>query len=447
MNPAGRPRSAMRLQHHALQSLLAVRPLERLYAGQGRRDGGGAVLVRQLLLGLPETEWNETTVAFERHFTQLGTLTLPGCLPLRERVDGGQGSFYLVSDAPRGATVGEFVRQAGPLPLGTAARIVVDLVDLLLHARAAGVHHYALHRGNVLIAAGGAVTLLDLGLAPFFLERLSGRLQRVHPAWDSLFPEPAVLAPELIAGEPLGEWTDLYGVGALLYLLTTGTLPYSGAAMVAYNAILAGRSSTDPRDVTPELDPLVASLVIACLKRTPSDRPPSLEALRAVLAPFALSAEAAFEPYRLGLTDRPWLERFEPLLRLVNTDGNPDAALPDEPDVVVPLFQVAGRPMSDVELLSRMSADQRRIYLAGGSAMSRATRQIETRRGMLLGVAIAVVAALIFGPRLLDGLGLFGAVPVISSRGWLDTAPAAARAAEGPDPRHERRPLVLYVER
>ena len=435
---------AARLQHHALQSLLAVRPLERLYAGQSRRDGGAAVLVRQVLPGLPESEHAETARLFEEHFSRLQTLTLPGCLPLRERHDAGGGAFYLVQDAPIGVTLGDLMRAAGPLPVGTAARLAVDVIDLLIHARAAGVHHFGLNRGSVLLDARGAVTLLDLGIAPFILERLAGRLQRVHPAWDSLFPDPTALSPELIASETLSEATDVYGVGALLFLMLTARMPYGGSAMLAYNAILAGRTPLSPRTIASDLPEDISALVESCLQRRPEDRPASLEALRAPLAAVAVRVEDAAAAVRGFVTDQPWTDRFRPLLRVVEND---DPEPPTEDNVVVPHIQAAGRPMSDIELLARMSQEQRRIYLAGGGAPGVHTRAAETRRGMLLGVALALIALLFFAPKILGDFGLLDDEPETINLPVLPPVePATRRASENFDTARERRGAVLYLD-
>ncbi len=413
-------RSAPRLAEHALSSLLAVRPLERLYAGRTRREDGPEVMVRQLLPGLDDAERDATRALFEVHFARLATLTDPGCLPLRERSSPADAAspLYLVTEAPSGVTLGELVRAAGSLPASLAARVATDVIDRLIHARAAGVLHFGLHRGNVLVDGDGRITVVDLGVVPFLFERLDGvlgvgpsstggpRPQWVVAAWDSLFPDPAAVAPELIAGEPLGAATDVYGLGALLYYLLTATHPYAGSSVVVYNAVLSGRGNLDPRHHLDTIEPGLAELVQACLSRDPAQRPPDLEAVRAALAPRAGTTSELLAAYGPVLRSRPYLDRFKPLLRLVGGTGpSAPVELETESEVVVPLFQGSGEPLSEGELLARMSPDQRRIWFAGATDRRDGTASA-TRRGLVLGAVIAIVILVAFAPGVLRDLGL-----------------------------------------
>lgn len=460
-------RSAPRLAEHALSSLLAVRPLERLYCGRPRKEEAREVLVRQLLPGLDDAERDATRPLFEEHFARLATLTDPGCLPLRERANPADSSspLYLVTDAPTGITLGELARAAGSLPTGLAARVVTDVIDRLIHARAAGVLHLAVQRGSVLVDAEGRVTLVDLGVAPFLLERLSGvlgvgpsasggaRPAWVGAAWDSLFADPAAVAPELVAGEALTPAADVYGVGALLYFLLTAAMPYTGSSVVIYNAILSGRGALDPRAHVEAIEPAVAELVSACLARDPAARPPDLEAVRAVLAPRAEPVSAFLTAYGPVLRSRPYVDRFQPLLRLVGGGGGAPGAyeLAAEADVVVPLFQGSAEPLSEGELLARMSPEQRRIWFSGATdGRSEGGPGTATRRGITLGVVIAVVLLAAFAPGVLQDLGSESSSSAADSR--REPAPLPELQAV-PDlrgsedwERSERRNLELYLD-
>lgn len=392
----------MKLANHHLQSLLAVRPLDRVYAGTPTAPDEGAVLVRQLLPGIPEAEATQTAEVFTRHMAQLARLSLPGTLPVREYTTAESGPFYFVTDVPVGVTLGELLKAAGSLPVVTCASIGVALGGLLSHAHENGVSHLALHRSQVLVTPDAEMTLLDLGIVPMLLERVHGRLRRVHTAWDFLFPDPGAVAPELLAGEDPGAATDVYGMGALLYLLSTLVLPYTGTSIVAYNAILSGQDDVDPRSEIADLDPAFAELVARCLRRDPSRRPPMKDVIDQ-LQTLAEPLDVALDQYRPVIVARSYVERFKPLLRVVDGGrASEDEPAPPPSPAVVPLFADGASELTEGELLARMNAEQRRIYMAGVTAPmeSDSSTRTQMRRGIVAGLVLAIIAVMFLMPTL-----------------------------------------------
>lgn len=384
----------MKLAHHSLQSLLAVRPLDRVYAGS-RKGQDRAVLVRQLLPGLPAAEQAETARVFAAHMERLTQLSDVGTLPVREYSASECPPFYFVTDIPVGVTLAEFVRSTGTLDVPVAAAIAAEIARLLEHAHARSVQHLSLHPGQVLLAPGARVSLLDLGLVALLLERVHGRLRHVAPAWDFLFPAPGAVAPELLVSEPTGPHTDVYALGVLLYFMTTAVLPFTGSSIVAYNAIVSGGARVDPREHMPELNAEFCALTNACLSRDPALRPPSALAVAQALQAFAVPLSQALQPFEAVIHPRRYVERFEPLLRVVDGGRGREEASGEPPSpAVVPLFLDSEGPLSEAELLSRMSNEQRRIYLAGaiGTGESGPRRREQLKRGVLVGVFVAIVA-------------------------------------------------------
>ena len=85
--------------------------------------------------------------------------------------------LYLVTDVPRGTTLGELVSYVGTLPTEFVAALGLALTKRLHYAHERGVTHLALHRDSVLIRPDGTVTITDLGIAAMWVER--EKLRRV----------------------------------------------------------------------------------------------------------------------------------------------------------------------------------------------------------------------------------------------------------------------------
>ncbi|GEJ55466.1 hypothetical protein AMYX_02070 [Anaeromyxobacter diazotrophicus] len=143
----------------------------------------------------------------------------------------------------------------GRLSVGEAVRVGVEAAKGLAHAHARGVVHRDLTPGNVYLCDDGQVKLLDLGMAHAFgCRKLEGGT-------------PAYMAPEQGRGAPEDERTDVFALGAVLYRMLAGELPYGEGGAGASHGPRAA-----PALEVPEL-PALGELVGRMLERDPVERP------------------------------------------------------------------------------------------------------------------------------------------------------------------------------
>ncbi|MEU1041673.1 serine/threonine-protein kinase [Streptomyces sp. NPDC005551] len=181
------------------------------------------------------------------------------------------GTPYLVMQVLDGMTLADLVAATGPLPPAAVASVASQVADALAAAHAAGVLHRDVKPSNVGIDRGGRVVLQDFGLA-----RLAG--EAVITRTGMLMGTPQFIAPEAIRGALPEPAADLYGLGACMYLMITGELPF-GATMdvgaIVEKALgdgiprLAGRTPPYPVDLTVLVDRLC--------EQDPADRPQRVE--------------------------------------------------------------------------------------------------------------------------------------------------------------------------
>jgi hypothetical protein len=143
----------------------------------------------------------------------IAQLTHPNIVTL---FDAGtcQSGPYLVLELLRGATLHETMRRAR-MELPHALEIAIEIAWALDHAHAAGVVHRDLKPANVFVCSGGAVKVLDFGIASV----LGGGDVRA-------IGTPAYMAPEQWRLGEQDPRTDVYAAGAILCELVTGKLPY-----------------------------------------------------------------------------------------------------------------------------------------------------------------------------------------------------------------------------
>ena len=306
------------LTAYRIQALLRTQPLERLYVGESTEDPSRRVLIRRLLPGAPDEEKAETATVFQQHLDRLAQLTHPDTLPVHEFSCGEAGPFVLATDVPTGVTAAELIESHGPLSSRQAASLGYAIATRLFHAHELSIIHGALHPGSVLVNGQGNVVLMDLGLAPMLLDRLSARLQRFPAAWNAVFPTPGAVSPEVLKGETPSVQTDVYGLGVLLYTLLTGRTPFEGTAVLAQNAILLGTVPIQTADAVPDVDVTLAGIVDRCLERDPSRRPADLSEIIAALETLADPMSTALDTLQSHVHNKPYVDRFESRLRVVD---------------------------------------------------------------------------------------------------------------------------------
>jgi hypothetical protein len=163
-----------------------------------RRDGGDARIVREARAA--------------------ARLNHPGIVGLYE-LTADDDSLYLVSELVRGRTLAELER-ARALSDRDVARIGVALCDALAHAHERGVIHRDVKPQNVVVD-GGRATMTDFGLA-----RASGG--DGITLTGTVMGTSDYISPEQARGLPADSRSDVYSLGALLYELLTGEVPFPG---------------------------------------------------------------------------------------------------------------------------------------------------------------------------------------------------------------------------
>ncbi len=193
-------------------------------------------------------------------------------------VAGPKSRPYLVTEYLRGCTLAHLMKAMRPLPEKDALKIASLLCEALQYLHDHGVIHRDLKPHNVMVGCDGSIRLLDFGLAK------SNEFRRVtFGGWSPAMGTPDYMAPEQVKGKRGDARTDIYGLGAMLYEMLTGTTPFDGDnSLIAMNARVLG----DPeplRKLNPSLSPQAEEIVLHAMERDPADRYASAAAMQAEL--------------------------------------------------------------------------------------------------------------------------------------------------------------------
>jgi serine/threonine protein kinase len=145
----------------------------------------------------------------------------------------------------------------GPLPLGHALRLVLQIADAIGYAHDRGIVHCDLKPANVHLTPEGTAKVLDFGLARAVSEP---RDDVSISEQGKVVGTPGYMAPERLLHGTISPTGDVYSLGILLFELVSGRHPYEDRGPAQVLAILSGAapplSSVTP-DVPRELDAIV----------------------------------------------------------------------------------------------------------------------------------------------------------------------------------------------
>ncbi len=256
-----------------ITSLIGVGGMAEVYRAWDTR------LDRQVALKvLPEisTADGSARERFEAEARAISRLTHPRISTLYDVGSAPVGSAivpYLVMELVEGATLAARLKR-GPVPVGQALVIAIELAEALAAAHAAGVIHRDVKPANIMLTRSGA-KLLDFGLA-----RLRPSLVVDHaasPARDpatkaGLFGTLPYMAPELLRGAEADARTDLFAFGATMYQMLAGR-PAFAAGSEADLAVAIREHEPPPLSTRqPLIPPPLERLITTCLAKDPDER-------------------------------------------------------------------------------------------------------------------------------------------------------------------------------
>ena len=226
------------------------------------------------------------TARFRREAEAASRLKSPHTLQIYDFGVAEDGRLYLVMELLEGTTLDLLVQREGPLAAARVAHILHQVCESLEEAHDGGLVHRDIKPANIHLGRVGRqedfVTVLDFGLVKS-IESTSGddSLSGV----TNLAPgTPAYMAPEMVHGGAVDGRADLYSLGCVAYFLLTGQLVFEGETAIQTVFMHVQKEPVPPSQRTDNpVPPSLERLVLACLAKSPADRPQSAGELAAAL--------------------------------------------------------------------------------------------------------------------------------------------------------------------
>jgi serine/threonine protein kinase len=183
----------------------------------------------------------------------------------------GQCEFghFFAMEYIHGQTLEAVAKEKQPFPLAKAVSLMTIVGEAIQFAHTKGVVHRDLNPANIMIDRFRRPVVMDFGIAKD-MGKASSLTQQ-----GAILGTPAFMAPEQTGDDrgPVGPHTDIYALGAILYLLLTGKPPYEGpTALRTILNVIGPTPPAPPRELRADVPAELERIVLKCLAKQPADR-------------------------------------------------------------------------------------------------------------------------------------------------------------------------------
>jgi serine/threonine-protein kinase len=203
---------------------------------------------------------------FNREIEALRKLQHPNIVSLYESGVDGE-TYYYAMEYVDGETLTQRIRREKKIPWRDAVEIAIQICAALKAAHDAGVIHRDLKPSNLLLTADNKVKLTDFGVAQVFA---TARLT----VTGGVIGTAEYMSPEQSQGQRATKRSDLYSLGAVLYVMLTGRPPFTGSTTVEIMHKQRFARFDRPKLYVPEIPVWLDDLVSQLLEKEPDKRLP-----------------------------------------------------------------------------------------------------------------------------------------------------------------------------
>lgn len=234
---------------------------------------------QHIALKIPHMQF-ESDVAFFDRFqreAEIGKLlNHPNILKFYDVQD--QSRPYIAMELLEGKTLAELMNEVRPFPVDDARQIASRICDGLSHMHGQKIVHRDLKPQNIMLLKDGSLRIMDFGIAKSMEAR-----RLTFAGFSTTMGTPDYMAPEQVKGQRGDERTDLYSLGAMLYEMATGFVPFDGPnPFIVMNSRITG-DPVAPRKRNPDIPPELEEIILHAMERDPRMRFASAAAMKAEL--------------------------------------------------------------------------------------------------------------------------------------------------------------------
>ena len=202
------------------------------------------------------------TERFLQEARAAGRLLHPNIITLYDYGDD-EGVPFFAMEFVEGENLSVLLKRNGPLPVSDALTVATQILEALEFAHSRGVVHRDVKPSNIMLMKSRFTKIADFGIAHLETSDLT--------TVGDVLGTPSYMAPEQLAGKPIDNRTDLFGVGAVLFEILCGEKPF-GKTLTESWRNMEHRGPADICVLNPEVTPALKAAIETALAVDPNQR-------------------------------------------------------------------------------------------------------------------------------------------------------------------------------
>ena len=180
---------------------------------------------------------------------------------------------YIVMEYVEGITLKNYLKgKDGPLSLDEITCYTRQILKALCVAHESGIIHRDIKPQNIMVLQNGLIKVMDFGIA---------KLPNAETVTvtDKAIGTVYYMSPEQASGKRIDARSDIYSLGAMLYELATGELPFTGDTPLSVVLKQINEDPVPPREINRDIPVGLEQIILCAMSKKPQDRFQSAEVM------------------------------------------------------------------------------------------------------------------------------------------------------------------------
>lgn len=172
---------------------------------------------------------------------------------------------YIVMELIEGITLKNYMQKKGALSFREVVSISEQILRALEHAHSKGIVHRDIKPQNIMLLKDGSIKVADFGIAKL---PNAETVTMTDKAIGTVF----YISPEQASGRPIDHRSDLYSLGATMYEMATGKLPFTADSPVSVALMQVKSIPKNPREYNPNIPRGLEQIILIAMEKNPAHR-------------------------------------------------------------------------------------------------------------------------------------------------------------------------------
>ncbi|MCK5323349.1 MAG: serine/threonine protein kinase [Desulfobulbaceae bacterium] len=208
---------------------------------------------------------DEFTQRFLKEAKAIGRLSHPNIVTVYD-VGQDHGTIYIAMEFLEGRPLDEAIKE-DKLKITDIGSIGAQIAEALNYAHQKGVIHRDIKPANIILNSDGRIKITDFGIA-----QIEDLLTIHQTQAGAILGTPLYMSPEQVNSQPVDGRSDLYSLGVILYVLLTGSKPFTGKNFTAIFAAIINSKPAVPVEIVSGISKAQSELIMKSINKEPDRR-------------------------------------------------------------------------------------------------------------------------------------------------------------------------------